>query len=596
MPQRDLDADRLRRAMAQDERVLRPFREKRTEMIRDYATSEYGEWANTRPTYLNLMFQAADTYVQSLVANRPRVLVNTPYRELRWFAKHFQRALNNHIKEIHLEEELRMWVLDAFFCLGVMKIYYASDVEVKLEGTNHYVDPGKPYAEHISLDNFGFDTGAGHWKKIQYAWDEYRVTKHSLLDDPDFEEHRDVIKSAKDADPIKAGREDEAAASVMFPESEGFNLEPMVRLRDIWLPYRNQVVTMIADSFEEGEQSGAAHIIRRVDWEGPENGPYRYLTFSDVPDNIIGVSPGMVIKKLADLINSLYRKQVNQARRARDIPIYEGESEDDAKRLEKAEDGRWTRVKHRDGVGVLKLGGVDASNQQFTVGTIEMLDRMAGNLPAMAGLGAQAETLGQDQIIQQQVSTQMAKKQGRVVEATVGVLRDLGWLLWNDTARTIASEVQIPGTNMSITSVWTPEHREGKFILYNFDLEPYSMNYQSPSQRSAAINAFVGNMVMPLSELMMAQGGNIDVKELFEYYAELNDLDRLKDIVTFPPGAASQFAPQMHPPPRAGNTTRTHVRRNVSTGGTPQNRNAQTQQALTQLAQQQQQSAMQGVQ
>ncbi|MHC4705259.1 MAG: hypothetical protein ACYTFQ_32330, partial [Planctomycetota bacterium] len=211
------------------------------------------------------------------------------------------------------------------------------------------------------------------------------------------------------------------------------------------------------------EESESGEIIREVDWEGPDQGPHRILTFSDTPDNIIGVSPAMNVRRLADLANSLYRKQVNQAKRQRDLPIFEPQSADDVKNIQNAEDGRWTKVSSKDGVDILKMGGVDAGNQAFSETVLGMFDRMAGNLPAMAGLGTQADTLGQDQIIQQQASKRQAKMMQRVAEFTTDVIRDVGWLLWNDSMAEIQTEYEVPGTGLTTTSRWTPDHREGKF-------------------------------------------------------------------------------------------------------------------------------------
>ncbi|MHC4705258.1 MAG: hypothetical protein ACYTFQ_32325 [Planctomycetota bacterium] len=212
-----INAEKLRRAIQHSKRVLAPFREKRTEMIRDYCGSEYGDWAKDRPTYLNIMHQAADTYTQVLAANRPRALVSTDYEELKWFSRHFERALNNHIQEIRLEEELRYCVLEAFFCMGIMKIYYGADTEIKLDDSDTWVDPGRPYAEHVSLDNFGFDVTASHWRKRSFSYDEYFLSKRDLLDDPELAKHRDKIANIQTGNSQKHNSQALPASSLTYP-------------------------------------------------------------------------------------------------------------------------------------------------------------------------------------------------------------------------------------------------------------------------------------------------------------------------------------------------------------------------------------------
>lgn len=576
-----INYQRLRAAIEHSERHIAPFRSNRYELVKNYCGSDYGALTEERPMYLPVIHQAADTYCQVLVADRPRALVTTRHPELKWFSKHFERALNNHIAEIRLEEELRMAVLEAFFCIGVMKVYFGDSPQLH-ESEDEWIDPGWPYAEHLSLDNFGFDVNANSWRKIQYAYDKYSIPRDQILSDSRYKKIHESVKASEGRTPHDGYTETVASltASVKDTETEFI---PTVQVMDVWVPGENKIVTMLADS-DNPSAAPDQLVLREIEWEGPEGGPYHILSFSDTPDNIVGVSPGMKLRRLGDLLNSLYRKQVNQARRQRDLPIFEAQAEGDVSRIRGASDGQWTRVRNRDSVGVLKMGGVDPSNQQFSMAVLDMYDRMAGNLQAMAGLGSQADTLGQDQIIQATASRLQSKMQGRVVEFTANIMRDLGWLLWNDKAREIGTEYEIPGTGMRATSNWTPEHREGNFLQYNFEIEPYSMQFKSPSQRANALLTYVSQIAVPMLQIMMQQGGNVDFKALTEHYSELLDLPRLKEIVTFNDAQAA-MQPQPEPPPggKPPTTTRTHVRNNVS-AGTAQDRSGEMQKVLGELA------------
>jgi hypothetical protein len=148
------------------------------------------------------------------------------------------------------------------------------------------------------------------------------------------------------------------------------------------------------------------------------------------------------------------------------------------------------------------------------------------------------------------------------------------------------------------SSNWSPDHREGDFIDYNFEIEPYSMSYKSPSQRANGLLTYVNNIALPMMQIVAQQGGNVDFKQLTDYYSELMDLPRLKDVVTFQEDQRDALAPQAEEAPgsKPPNTSRTHVRNNVATGGTPQNRSNELQQALASMAQsgQQQNQGVQG--
>ena len=167
---------RLTKAIELSTRALRPFRRKREKLVRDYVGSHYGDGGPSREVIMNLMFQTAETYAQSLAANRPRTLITAHKPELTWFANHFQLALNSLIKEIHLEEVLRSAVMDAFFAIGIVKVYNADAGLVELEGEDEWVDPGKPFAENISLDDFVYDVQATSWRKVKFAVNKYRMS------------------------------------------------------------------------------------------------------------------------------------------------------------------------------------------------------------------------------------------------------------------------------------------------------------------------------------------------------------------------------------------------------------------------------------
>ena len=365
---------------------------------------------------------------------------------------------------------------------------------------------------------------------------------------------------------------DNPVKDMLDDEADKDDFEEMVMLRDVWLPEEKQIITVAED---HGKKP-----LRVLDWDGPEGGPYHLLAFADVPDHVMPLSPAMTLKPLADMINGLLRKQRRQAQRQKDNPFYQSGSHDDAKRLQRAEDGQWTRVDNPDSVNVLKMGGVDQGNLAFRMSMQEVFDRMAGNLQAMAGLGPQSDTLGQDRLIHSQVSKRQANMQYKVVKFAEGICRDLGWLLWTDEI------LEIPGTSdlegYEVDSSWMPEVREGDWFDYNFKVEPYSMQYKSPSERAAALTQFISQIAMPMFPMMQEYGGNLDIQEMIEIYADLMDMPRLKQIIMFEEPKKDRPGPNPAQPPgpkgQQGPDQRTTTR--VPTGGTPENKSHVMQQLL----------------
>lgn len=557
----------LRKAIKTSRNNLRPFRDKRKELITEYVGSQWGDYGAKREIPINLMAQAADTYVQMLSSNRPRVLVTPRYPDdsLRFFARHYQQSVNNLLKEIKIEKTLREVVLDAFFVMGIVKVYSA-DGNVQRFEDNEEIDVGRPYAERVSLDDWVHDTSASSWRKKRYCGNRYRVSWAKLKEDKTLDQS--VVQHLTPEKPHEFDN-DEKVSQMMRSETDGDELEEYVELWDIYIPSTHQLITMHLDS---------AKPLKVLDWTGGENGPYHILKFADVPDNVLGVSPAMQLRPLSRTINNLHRKLRAQAERQRKINIYSPSAMSTAVNMKNANDGDWVKSQDPQGVAQIPMGGIDQSNQAFEMWNIELFDRMGGNLQAMAGLGPQAETLGQDQLIAAGVSKREASMRQNYIDFFVGIAQDLGWMMWNDEFLEIPGEMDVAGIT-KIESNWTPELREGDWLQYNFDVDPHSIPYRSPSERLQGIMNFMQNVALPAMPLLQEQGLMVDFNELLDVTSELMDLPRLKHIVK---GNPAPFAPQPvgQEPQQSQNTTRTYQRRSVPTGGTNESRSHVMQQAL----------------
>ena len=295
-PNKELDRTRLLKAIQHSTKALKPFREVRKAMVRDFVGSYYGmtDELNRREVIMNLMYQTAETYTMSLAANRPRVLVTARHPDIEWFAHTFQLSLNNLIKEIRLENILRKAVMDSFFAIGIVKVYTADAGLVQLEGEDEWVDPGKPFAENISLDDFVYDTTASEWRKSSFCLNKFRISREKVMNDSAYD--RKVIEQLKPATqyPNYSNHDGEVPVREMLTaETTEPGIDPMLDLMDIWLPKDNLIVTMPV-----GKDTKP---VRIVEWEGPENGPFHTLSLTcEVPDNIMPVSPAMNLKPLSD--------------------------------------------------------------------------------------------------------------------------------------------------------------------------------------------------------------------------------------------------------------------------------------------------------
>lgn len=570
----DLTRDRLFKSVQASYRNLEPFRRLNRELVKEYAGPGYGQPEDgRRDDLIDLLNQAVEAYTMILVPQRPRVMVNTHNPTLQAFSKHFQVAINNLIEEIGLEDTLRKWVVNAYFSVGVIKIHLADSAMVELE-QNLWADPGQPFASNVSLDNFVFDGAASEWENRRYAGDMYRVPfddlKSDMYDQDAVKELTPTSKYHVDTDRLE--RISKGA------DVDGDEFEPMIDLADIWVPRQGKIYTYAVANRYDFQLKGKC--LAAMD-DVNEHGPYHLLGFGEVPENVMPSSPASHLSMLARLINNLMRKQASRAKKARRIHTFEPSETDTVNRIQNSnQDDQFVKSADPTRIGEVNLGGVDPQAQAFMLGTMEIFDRQAGNLTAMLGLGAQSDTVGQEQLIHSAGSKKESKMQSKVVSGTIKVIRDLAKLLWNDVVKVIPGQMPIAGaTGYSVDATWTPEDREGRFIDYDLNIDVYSMLYQTPAQASQMIVQVLGTVYAPMMQLLVSQGGSINMQELTDTLADMLNRPELRRIVQFstvPLDVGGMGEGGMQSP---ATTTRNYVRKSVSTGGSPASRSAVMQQA-----------------
>lgn len=569
----DLTRDRLFKSIQASYRNLEPFRRVNRELVKEYAGPGYGQPEDgRRDDLIDLMNQAVEAYTMLLVPNRPRVMISTHNPSLQAFSKHFQVAINNLIEDIGLEETLRKWVVNAYFSVGVLKLHLADSAMVELEH-NSWADPGQPFASNVSLDNFVFDGSASEWETRRYAGDMYRIPFEDLKSDLyDQEAAAELTPTSK-----YHVAEDRLERISKGSEVDGDEFEPMVDLADIWVPRHGKIYTYAVANRYDFQLKGKC--LAAMD-DTSDHGPYHILGFGDVPDNVMPSSPASHLSMLARLINNLMRKQASRAKKARRVHTYEPSEADTVNRIQHSNmDDAFVKANDPNRIGEVNLGGVDQTAQAFMLNTMELFDRQAGNLTAMLGLGAQSDTVGQEQLIHSAGSKKESKMQAKVVSGAIKVIRDLAKMLWDDVVKVIPGQMEIPGAaGLSVDATWTPDDREGRFIDYDLTIDVYSMLYQTPAQASNMVIQVLGQVYAPMMQLLVSQGGSINMQELTETLADMLNRPELRRIVQF-----STVPLDMGGMPQGGSqptsTTRNYVRHNVPTGGTQASRSAVMQQA-----------------
>lgn len=555
--QTDLRFEALYKSIEASFRGLEPFRNLNRNLVSEYAGPAYGDGkGDKKRKYLNMTAQLVDAYMMLLAANRPQAEISTRFEALRGYAHHFEIGLNNLVGEIGLEFTIRRWVLDAFFCIGIIKLHQKDAGEIQFE-KNLWMDPGTPFASNVSLDNFVYDAGAKSWGELRWAGDLYRVP----LDD---------IKKG-----VEIGMYDPDVAAEIMPTSkfrvdnerlESYSkgnevdldeFEPMVDLADVWVKRDRRIYTFVVTDRTKFCIKNATPLAS-MEWEDPETGPYHILGFNEIPENIMPVGMASHFDEMDRLINSLIRKEARKAQRQKDHTIYNSQGATTARQMKNNPDGGLI-LGDPDGIANVSTGGSNPGNMMFIGNIIELYKNACGGLDTLRGTGAAAGTVGQEQLIHDAANRAIAQMQYRVMDATRRLLKSLAFMLWTDEFKEITGQLEVEGTGYAADATWKPGDREGNFLDYNFDVNVFSMTYRPPAQRASELMQYVQNVIAPLQPTMAQQGGILDVAELNNIMADLTGMKEYRRIVTFttPPAEDSASPTTSVKPP---NTSRTYNR------------------------------------
>lgn len=553
---------RLADAMYWSRHRLEPFRKHRYKAIEQLVGFHYSDDGAKTTVPVNLVEMALNIFVRHLAPPEMRTLITTQYRGLKPMASDFELGTNHLIQEIQLGKTLRRIAQEAMLSTwGMAKIGLERVHQVEVRGFYH--DVGQPFVDLVDLDDWVHDMSSKVWEQVGYAGNQYDLPLEVAREVDAWD--KSVREGLQSNYQTAYNEQGDPKAETISRGNEGHEREfkDYTTVWDIWLPLENKLITLPAD--DDGGLRLEAKPLRVIDWDGPEGGPYRYLHFNDVPSNIMPLAPAAQWMDLHMLINVVWRKLGRQAERQKDVLVVPPASGDDAQRLQRSSDGEYIRQDVPNSVNEFKYGGPDQQNLAFSIMVKDLFVYMGGNLDALGGLGPQSETLGQDQLLSASASKRVADMQQRMLEFTTEIVRDLAWYLWTDPLIDLTLVKRIPGVDLDIPTSFTAEQREGDFLDYNIQIDPYSMQHQTPQTQLQTLVQMFREFVMPAAPLMAEQGIQIDWEMFLRTMAKYTNMTELEDMILFLESEQSGYNANGQGPviPRPAQTVRRHERVNI---------------------------------
>ncbi len=568
---------KLRDAMSAASKSLRPAREEVERMTKVYAGSHYLGTGHQRQP-VNLFQLAMRIYRRQIIGGTPQVLCTTNYAGAATQAYEFEIALNYLLKLMNFRMTMAEAFTQSLFRMGICKIGITEPEMARLYGMDHL--SGQPYCEPVLFDDWLHDTTARRQEQMDWMANRYRVPLEDAKENPLYDQRfRDKLKpSDKGSLSSDNFSEGQASQTLGMDESLGdVEFREHVDLWDIWLPKDQLLVTVSSDD-PDGRPA------RVVEWEGPRGGPFELLCLDTLPGNVLPVSMAAPLIDLNELINSMYRKLADQAKRQKSLAFASGmaTASGKAQAIIDAADGEALNCDDPNAVKEVHLGGIDQSSLGFAISLRDLFSYVAGNMDSLGGLSQQGKTLGQEELIAASSGTFIGELQAIMNEFTGRCQRNIGYYLWTDKTLSwkLTKPVAVLGeVPINVEFDWTPERRSVDYYNMIIELNQYSMREQGPQQRLQALLQ-AAQILLPMLPLMQQDGLTWDWKEFTREYARLGDIDSLVSILKTAGEPVHGHGQQPDEPHAPQTTTRNYVRRNVAAGPTPQNQTMQVVNAM----------------
>jgi hypothetical protein len=249
------------------------------------------------------------------------------------------------------------------------------------------------------------------------------------------------------------------------------------------------------------------------------------------------VTANKVMNKLRDLIE-------NQ----KDILGFTPENEEEAKRALKAPNLGAIKLEAGSPLHQVSLGGIsDKSNWDYLQFVLQEQTKQGANPDVLAGRGAEAPTLGQEQLIYKNATRVIGNMYNRYMDWTNSIVKKLAWAFWTDPTVEVPVVKEIPGFG-TIPAVFSSKEQVGDFYDFVFDIVPYSTQRTSPEIQYQKIMQLMTQWILPTMQLSAMQGAQLDVPQATQMLADylgVKDFKSFYKTVTQRPGETVPY--QMQP-------------------------------------------------
>lgn len=576
------------------QRKMKPFLQFRLQALNEHVGDRFGESSqglgpkskSRRP--MNLLNMTEAIYDEHLGTFMPQCGVGCSRLDLMPLAWTLENDVNQTLRAMDLQRVFKRAMPEAFYGLCMVKVGVDGMPELQTGGYGARRELF-PYAEVIDLSDAVLDMSAASLDTMQFAGHKYDLPVKLALEGDYFDEDAKKIlrglRLGKDgvagpSDPSVDNRNADTNSSRLGntdSPSARMHFEDVFTVWEMWLPHYRKVVTLLADT---------ETVLKVVDWEGPACGPYLYFAMGgEVPNNVMKVSPAMLLFDLHETTNRMFTKGVREEEALKRIVFYKPQAEKEAEQVKDTNDNGMVKSEDPSAFNQVKFGGME----QATFAMLQMLQTnynlMAGNIYTIGGLSAQAQTLGQEEILQTNSSKKIADMVFRFKLFLKELVNSVAHYVWHDPAGINTGglpPVQLYadlGVRMENLRSVRDQYGagEGEYWEHGLIIEPEAVMELSPQQKLQIIDKEFGKF-MQAAPLYQQQGVGFDIPAMLHEISRLTNYQGLERLITFQsPPKNAEVGQQQEGGYKPANTKREYVRRNVPGTSPEQQMNAMAQ-------------------
>lgn len=480
-----------------------PFEHQQT-LLRLWASGFFNKGYG-REHLINLIDRGVGTIVPFLVEGDPKVMVETLIGNYKPWSYTTQLALNFFIDQMELADKVLIPVaLNSMFGAGITRTFTEYDRHVNLD--DEVIRAGRPTIKVIHDTDYVGDPIARDRDDFAFEGDIYKLPTEYAKDlfagkDKHGNQIADYITSdcklISDYSPKKI-------SDPNFNQNK-LALRDQTTFIDLYLFNENRTVTIMP----EGK---IAKILRSVEEDGPKESPYDYLAYKYFPGHSTPIPPAWFWHDADVSMNIVGKTGREQAESQKTLILTEAPNKKLGEQVTSAKNMDVLNVKEAAGVKAISLGGINPENLGWMSFVENVFNKSGGTSEIMGGRGAEAPTLGQEQMLFQNASRIVNNMYTRYHRFMTSVIKKLAWRVWTDPTVYIPLIHEIPGVG-TLPKIFSQPDKVGEFYDFVFKIIPYSTQRMSPETKYQRLMQFASQWVLPTMPLAAQQGAEFDVPE-----------------------------------------------------------------------------------